>query len=179
LNYLLLVFIFFALVFDKLNIFFYLMISTLCHEAGHILACIICGYRPKVKVSLFGLSLRNYPEEKAKKVFVLICGPLVSFIIIFVSYVLIKNNFRLDLYVFLCVNVIIFIFNMLPVSFLDGGQLLQNFIWDDRIIRALDKLSVAIFAVSVFVFTDNLIYSVLSVVLFCLYYCINKINLRL
>jgi len=89
------------------------------------------------------------------------------------------DKFGLNIYVFLCVNIVVFLVNMLPVSFLDGGQLVQNFVPDNRIIRMLDKLSVVIFAMSVFILTNNLIYSVLSVVLFCLYYYINKINLRL
>jgi len=179
LNLFLLIFIFFALMFDKLNIFFYLILSSVCHEAGHILACIVCGHKPQVKASIFGLSLSNYPEEKTKKTFVLICGPLVNFIFIIMSCLFLMDKFGLNIYVFLCVNIVVFLVNMLPVSFLDGGQLVQNFVPDNRIIRMLDKLSVVIFAMSVFILTNNLIYSVLSVVLFCLYYYINKINLRL
>ena len=177
-KYLLLVLIFFALMFDRLNIFFYLIISALLHEAGHIAADIACGYKPKVKVSVFGICLKNYPTETRKKVLVLICGPLVNIILVIVSCVLLSINFSINLYIFVCVNIVLLILNILPVGFLDGGQLLNIFVSNKKILIAAEINSLLLITVVLLYLTENKAASLLGISVFLTYYCINKKGLR-
>ena len=176
-EYFLLVFIFFALIFDRLHIFFYLIISSLLHEAGHIIACRFMGSIPKVKFSVFGIKLSQYPTEKIKKMLVIICGPMVNLILAAVLGVLLKDGFSLNMYIFMCVNIFLFVFNMLPVSFMDGGQLLQIFVTDSKILCITEILAVsAVFVVTVLI-TENNLYTVAAFVMFAAYCVINKKHL--
>ena len=177
-KYLLLVLIFFALMFDRLNIFFYLIISALLHETGHIIADIACGYKPRIKVSVFGICLKNYPIETRKKFLVLICGPLVNILLIAASCALLNFNFSVNRYIFMCVNIVLLIFNILPVSFLDGGQLLNIFVSNKKILMAAEIISLLLITVVLFYLTDNKAASLLGISVFLTYYCIKKKDLR-
>jgi len=179
LNYFLVVFIFFALLLDRMNIFFYMIISSVLHEMGHIAACLVCGYKPVLRVSLFGICLNNYPEEKNRKIFVLACGPAVNFILILISACIIKNDFAVDVYVFCIVNTVILLFNILPFDFLDGGQFVKIFISDKKVIKVIDTVSVTILTLFILIFSNNTVHSFVCILLFIIYYIINKIHLRL
>ena len=127
-NYILLVIIFFALLFDRLNICFYFLLSVLLHEAGHILICFLMGNKPRIRFSIFGIKLKNYPYEKTKRLFILLAGPAVNlFLIIFCQYKL-SVQFTFDIYILWMVNVVILITNILPIYYLDGGQILNMYI---------------------------------------------------
>lgn len=178
-EYFLLVFIFFALIFDRLNIFFYFIVSSLLHEAGHILACVFLGRIPKVKFSIFGIRMSQYPTENTKKFIVVICGPLVNLILTVVSLAMLQSKFSLDLYVFMCINVFLFLFNMLPVSFMDGGQLLRIFVNDIRILKIAEILSLAAAVIAVLLVTDNIVYTSAVFLIFAAYMIINKNHLCL
>ena len=178
-NFLLMVFVFYALIFDRLNIFLSLIVSSLLHESGHIIADIICGYKPILKISLFGICLVNYPADNRRKFIVLICGPMVNVIIIIICRIFLKINFRLNLYIFMCVNLVILIFNTLPVSFLDGGQMLKIFITDKKILRTAEVISLIAMTVILFCTTDNTVVTVVGISLFLMYCYINKKDLRL
>lgn len=178
-QFFLLVFIFFSLIFDRLNIFLYLLISAILHEAGHISACLLCGHRPKVKASLFGICLANYPAQRAKKLMVVLCGPLVNLLLFAVSHCMLQHKFSLGLYVFGCVNLLIFAFNMLPVNFLDGGVLLQLVLGENKAAMLTDIFSFLVMVSFAVLFSDSIIHSAFAILLFAIYYCINKINLRL
>ena len=173
-EFLLMVFVFYALIFDRLNIFLSLIISSLLHEAGHIIADIICGYKPILKISVFGICLVNYPADKRKKFIVLICGPMINVILIIICWIFLQINFRLNLYIFMCVNLVILIFNTLPVSFLDGGQLLNIFITDKKILKTAEVISLIAMTVILFCTTDNTVITFIGTSLFFIYCYINK-----
>ena len=162
--------VFYALLFDKLNIFFYFIISSALHEAGHIAACLVCRKVPEIKVSVFGLKLSGYPTEKYKKLFVLISGPLVNVILILTFYfVFLKKEFTLNAYVFICVNVIILFFNILPIQLLDGGQIFQMFCSNCIIIKMFEVISEILILTTILIFSDNAVVSTVAVILFFIY----------
>lgn len=173
-NYLLFVIIFFALIFDRLNIFLFLIISSILHETGHIAVCIISGVKPVVKPSVFGIKLCNYPKTRVKKTAVVMAGPFTNFIIILICYYLLKNDFRLNIYIFMLVNTVVFIFNMLPVYFLDGGQLVSIFFDNPTIHNILDVLSFVFIFTAVIVCSSDKIISLFALLIFAVYYCINR-----
>jgi len=134
LEYITLVIVFFAFVFDRLNIFVFMLISAFLHEAGHILVCIALKTKPKVLISPFGIKLCGYPQNKISKLMVLSGGPFANLLIIIIMSFLLCHSFSLNKYIFMCINIVIMFFNMMPIHFLDGGQIVLLFC-DNKIIR--------------------------------------------
>ena len=173
-KYYLLVIAFFALIFDELNIFFYLVISSFLHESGHIIACFLCGSRPHIDISVFGIKLKGYPNSILKKMVVIICGPAVNLILIIVSMILLSTEFNLNIYVFMVVNTIILLFNCLPIYFLDGGQIAMLFLQNKYIRAILDIISILIVFIVLISVSNNVIISICLFSLFIMYYFINR-----
>ena len=178
-EYLFLVFIFLSLVFDKLNIFHFFFISIVCHELGHICACFLCKCKPEIKLSVFAMSLKNYPNVKSKKLIVLLCGPLVNLFFIGLAVYNTYQRFTLNWYVFLSVNLVVFLFNMLPVYFMDGGQIIRLFFDNYILDKLLDFMSFIILLIVVLCFSQNIYISAITLILFVTYYIINKTDLHL
>ena len=85
--------------FDNLNIFKICLLSSFAHETGHIAAYIILLNKvPKIEISIFGIKMINDIKNEKHLKYILARGPGV--------------------------NLIMFAFNMLPVYYLDGGQIL-------------------------------------------------------
>ena len=173
-KYYLFVIAFFALVFDKLNIFLYFIISSFLHESGHIIACFLCGSRPHIDASVFGLKMKGYPDSKWKKLVVIICGPTVNLFLIIISKYLLLNEFNLNIYVFMVVNVIVLLFNCLPIFFLDGGQIAMLFLQNKYIRIILDIISIFIIFIVLISVSNNVIISICLFSLFIMYYFINR-----
>lgn len=169
---------FFALIFDKLNIFLFLILSSILHEMGHIIACLISGNKPKIDISLFGIKLSNYPNNKYKKLFILVSGPLVNLILIFISILLNLHSFKLNRYVFMCVNIVLLIFNILPISFLDGGQIISVFCDNHHMRKFLDLISFLLIIMAIFAVSSNKIISLIVLFIFVVYYILNSINIK-
>ncbi len=116
----------FMLATDRTGLVIPTLFAVLIHETGHFFAMWVVGCRPKairlipasVQV-IRGFSLRPYGE-----VGVAICGPAAN-IAVFLSLLLNYHYFsdRTSL-VFGVLNLIIGMFNLLPVSGLDGGTIL-------------------------------------------------------
>lgn len=173
-NYVTLAVIFFALYFDRLNIIFYLLISALLHEFGHISACYLCKTPPKINISVFGIKLTNYPSVKYKKLFVILSGPLVNLLLFFVSHYIVKYKFSLKTYIFMCVNLVIGIFNLLPIYFLDGGQIVTTFVQNKTLRNIFDFISLLTIVITVTILSDNTTVSFISFIIFLVYYIINQ-----
>ena len=132
-----------ALVFLLINqIYMYIlfMIFAIIHECFHLLAGIILGYKVKsIRIMPLGLSIAfNEKEEEyntkikksnfnnVKKIIILLMGPISNIVIAFFFMLL---NMAIPVYI----NVLIAIFNLLPIYPLDGGQILNRL---SRIIEA-------------------------------------------
>lgn len=178
-KYITLVIVFFSLIFDRLNIFLFLLISALLHEAGHILVCIALKTKPKISISPFGIKLCGYPQNKISKLMVLSGGPFANLLIIIIMSFLLCHRFSLNKYIFMCINIVIMLFNLLPIHFLDGGQIILLFC-DSKIIRnIMDICGFIVLAMVIFVFSDNILLSLSAFGLFVIYYLINKKCLHL
>lgn len=177
-RYITVVIVFFALVFDKLNIFASLIVCTLLHETGHVIACILLNTKPKILFSLFGVKLCNYPKNKLSKFIVLIAGPLMNLIITVISFCCVQFDFSLKIYIFMCVNIVVLLFNMLPIHFLDGGQIILLFFDNSRVRNIMDVCGFVVLYVTVIIFSDNLISTTAALIVFFAYYILNKNNLH-
>ena len=173
-QYIYIILIFFALLFDRLNIFAYLIFSSLCHEAGHILVCKLLGYTPAVKLSVSGAKLSGYPQSRYQKLAVLVAGPFVNLLFVIISSLMLSAEFSLDVYVFCCVNAVILLFNMLPVTFLDGGQLIGIFVQNSTMQKILDILSFVLIFGFILYFSANIYHSFAAAAIFAVYYLFNK-----
>lgn len=104
------------------------VLASFWHELGHIVAMALKNRLPqKVNLGLFNISIidklsftRNYMQD----IFILFAGPVFNFIaavFLYCLFIFIQS----EIFVFLiCANLLVGIFNLLPIYALDGGSIL-------------------------------------------------------
>lgn len=105
---------------DRTGYILPLMISVIAHEIGHILCLMFFKCRLlKVRLLIGTLSVEydNLPSDNARMIS-LFCGPLINLCISVISYVI--GN-----YTWFAINLLTFVYNLLPISGLDGGEILE------------------------------------------------------
>jgi Zn-dependent protease len=115
---------------------------VLMHEFGHQLACRSVGGQTHdiVLWLLGGVAYVSPPQRPGAQLWSIVAGPLVNVALIPVFSALIAVSAHLgwddthpDAYEFLHnwwkINIIVLIFNMMPVYPLDGGQILRSLLW--------------------------------------------------
>ena len=138
------IFIFFVLFYLTKQIKLYATIMILCiiHELGHVLMGLIMGGKiEKIEIMPLGLSVSfkinidDYNKKikkgnilQLKKIAIAAAGPLTNLVILLI--VLNTNiNFKIVSNEILAyANILIILFNMLPIYPLDGGRILKEFI---------------------------------------------------
>ncbi len=105
------------------------LVCILLHEAAHVVAYVICtGKLPKLVVSAGGVKMeRTLFLSVKKRLIVLIAGPLINLVLFTVFYIMARQNATYDAYFFAAANLLLAIFNMLPLGNLDGAQIIQYF----------------------------------------------------
>ena len=126
------IFIFLIIFYFTNQIRNYLIIMLFCfiHEIGHIIAGLILNMKPeKLEIMPFGLSSSFYMDFdnknfKLKEILVVLSGPLTSLALIFLckNIDLIYITFQEAMYS----NILILIFNLIPIYPLDGGRLIKG-----------------------------------------------------
>lgn len=106
-------------------IYFIFLISILLHELGHIITGSLCGYKIKNFVFLpFGacIEFKEHKTQILKNIIIYFSGPMVNF---FISYffILYKIKFSTEI---VYTNLILGIFNLLPINPLDGSKILKE-----------------------------------------------------
>ncbi len=133
------------LVTKQIKIYALLMCLALIHELGHVIAGIILGFKPEaISIIPTGFSVKfngtckNYNKKikngtmlSLKKAIIAFAGPFVNFIMIIVIiayYQITKNtemiNIPIDLLIYS--NLLILLFNLIPIYPLDGGRILKE-----------------------------------------------------
>ena len=124
----------------QIKIYAFIMLYAFFHEIGHLFAGILLGMKPeKIEIMPFGFSVsfklrpKDYNKKvnkanllEVKKIVVAFAGPLTNIFIIIISIYL-KLSIFLQLMI-IYANVLIVIFNLLPIYPLDGGRILKGFI---------------------------------------------------
>ena len=116
----------FVLVTDRSGLAVPTLFAAFIHESGHLLAMWASGSQPKA-IRLIPASvqiIRDMPIKKGADALISICGPaanLVVFLSLLGNYLIFKNEISFR---FAVLNMIIAIFNLLPIYGLDGGDLL-------------------------------------------------------
>jgi len=119
-----------------------LFFIVLLHEFGHAFACRSVGGVAKEIVlwPLGGVALVQPPARPGATLWTIVAGPLVNLVLapilvglaMFASSRGLKETHPdLDHYVYsvAVINIVLFVFNVLPIYPLDGGQILRSLLW--------------------------------------------------
>ena len=116
----------FMLVVDRTGLVIPTLFAVFIHESGHLLAMWAADCQPRA-IRLIPTSVqvvRGFSPKKHGEVAITICGPVANIVIfgvLIANYFIFENQQSLT---FSLLNLVIAIFNLLPVSGLDGGTLL-------------------------------------------------------
>ena len=116
----------FMLATDRTGIMLPTLFAVLIHEAGHLFAMGAGGGAPK-EIRLIPASVQiveGFPRSDALSAWIILSGPLANIAAggaVFVNYCLTGSAVSLR---FALLNAVLAVFNLLPVSGLDGGRLL-------------------------------------------------------
>jgi stage IV sporulation protein FB len=124
----------------QVEIYGVFMLFALIHELGHIVIGMCMNFEPeKLELNPYGVSVNfkvtpeNYNKKiknanmlELKKIGIAIAGPLCNLIIAFVvQFFNIDFDLKMQL---IYTNVLICLFNLLPIYPLDGGRILKGFL---------------------------------------------------
>ena len=138
-------FVLIFLITRQIEIYALLMLFALIHEFGHFFMGLAMGFKPealaiiptgfsisfKTKCENYNVKIKNGNLLSIKQIIIALAGPMINILIIFilVIYNLITNQttiFNISLESMIYANILIFIFNMLPIYPLDGGRILKE-----------------------------------------------------
>lgn len=126
---------------NQVKIYSILMLFALLHEITHMMTGIMLKLKPReLKINPFGISVRfeAYDKSELKKILIAISGPALN-IVLAVIFNILKMETETQ-YLIVYANVILGIFNLLPIYPLDGGRIMKSILkmkygWE----RAEDK----------------------------------------
>ena len=118
------------LILNQLELYLLFIVFITIHEIMHALVGIICGFKPaSMEIMPFGLSLTFYSFSSAnakKKIITYLAGP-ISNIILAIIFIGVSNKYNTndEIIVYsIYTNILLGIFNLLPILPLDGGKIL-------------------------------------------------------
>ena len=115
---------------DKTGLALPTLFAVLLHETGHLLAMWIIGTPPK-SIRLIPASVqitRSISSRYKNDIIVALSGPLVNFALfltLYINYLIFDNE---GILYYSLINLIVGLFNLLPVTGLDGGTVLFSLI---------------------------------------------------
>lgn len=122
------------LITNQLEIYSLIMIFALIHELAHLICGVILGFKPDIlRIMPLGFSIEfevyvsDYNKKvlksniiSVKKICIAIAGPLINLIIVILGLIFeINTNIIYS-------NLLLLIFNLIPIYPLDGGRILKN-----------------------------------------------------
>ena len=111
---------------NQLRIYLIVMFFCFMHEIAHMILGIIFKMKPnKLEINPFGFSISfNNESMKIKEVFVALAGPVMSIVLAILCQHIKFRYITIEEAVYS--NILIFLFNMLPIYPLDGGRIVKG-----------------------------------------------------
>ena len=110
--------------FDKTGMGLMSISACIIHETGHLLI-LFAEKRDFSTLTFYGGGIKiGYEKKQDMSVLLIIAGSLFNFIIFIVFYFF--TPFYLNVKMFAVINLIIGVFNLLPIQYFDGGRLLEK-----------------------------------------------------
>ena len=123
----------------QIEIYGILMFFAFLHEMGHMITGMILGFKPvKLEITPFGLSIgfegnvENNSKKigktniiTLKKIIIALNGPLTNLLVVTIFCIFPIELFDFQRETVIYANILIGIFNLLPIYPLDGGRILK------------------------------------------------------
>lgn len=117
-----------------------IMFFAIIHELGHLLAGILLGMKPeKLEIMPYGIAVsfkltpKDYNRKikcgnqlEIKKILVALAGPFTNFIVILIVLQMNMSLFWILLIIYS--NLLLILFNLIPIYPLDGGRMVKAFL---------------------------------------------------
>ncbi len=122
----------------QIEIYAMIMFFAILHEFGHLLAGLLLGMKPeKMEIMPYGVSIsfklmpKDYNKKvrcgnqlELKKILVALAGPMTNLLIIMIVLQMNMNVFKG--FMVLYSNLLLILFNLLPIYPLDGGRVIKG-----------------------------------------------------
>lgn len=118
------------LAFDKTGLALPTLIAVTSHELGHLSVMWMLESTPK-SIRLIPASVqitRNFSYSYKNDILIALSGPAVNLLLFFVFYINYLTFKNYGVFCYAIINLIVCLFNMLPVMGLDGGTVLFSLI---------------------------------------------------
>lgn len=135
---------------DQTNLSLYFAMSILVHELGHLLAIIYHKIKiNKICFKIYGIKIEisNNCKSSYIDIFILLSGSLANFLFSLIMYSSNKNI------VLTTINIIIGVFNLLPVESLDGGKILNILLTSHFSMKTADCVSTIVSVIFIAIFS--------------------------
>lgn len=137
---------------------FLMILSAIIHEIGHVAVLRLFKVRINALVlGLFGgtLFLEKKLVSYRREIFISLSGSLFNLIFSLILFVFLRQRFTPLLFFFFLSNVLYALFNLLPISALDGGQALRSMLLmkkepyeAERLIGIISRITLFLLAVA-------------------------------
>ena len=139
-NLKIIIFIILFIITKQIKIYGMLMYFALLHELGHLIIGILLGFKPKaLSIKPIGLSISFKTQTRDiehkikkgnmleyKKIFIGLAGPLTNFILVIIYMCFNITFLSIPRDIAIYSNILIGIFNLIPIYPLDGGRILKS-----------------------------------------------------
>lgn len=102
--------------------------SSLLHEIGHLLVMTSAGNKPQaVRFEITGMNIICQPDYRIStknEILIALGGPFINLLCFVISVIILCIYKNENILTFGCINLILMIFNLLPIKRLDGGMAL-------------------------------------------------------
>lgn len=124
----------------NIEIYAILMIFALIHELGHLICGLILGFKPKtisiipygfklgfaVNYQDYNVKVKNGNKLTIKKILIALAGPITN-ILCLIIIAMLKNKLNMEYYQYaMYSNILLILFNLMPIYPLDGGRMAQG-----------------------------------------------------
>ena len=157
------IYLIFVLLFNRFGSIFLFLVCSFIHELFHcIFARIFNVNIESIKITPLGCSAILDNIEKVslkKKIIIFLAGPFSCFVIIpFLAFLNRTNIINVNQFNMLVnMNIVVFIFNLLPLSILDGGHIIDAIIFNKFDIFKASKIRIIYNILSTFIISIYLI----------------------